>query len=119
MTVQERFHDLVVATYGRGFWILDDITALEQMTPEIGAAKAHLFTPRATYRFKDAAQPASVDYDPTTGKNPPYGASINFYLKSNLAEKDVAKLTITDASGKKVREIECKAPKPEPLSLRS
>jgi photosystem II stability/assembly factor-like uncharacterized protein len=111
MTVQERFHDLVVATYGRGFWILDDITALEQMTPEIGAAKAHLFAPRAAYRFKEAAQPAAVEYDPTTGKNPPYGAPINFYLKSNLGEKDVARLTFTDASGKKVREIECHAPK--------
>jgi hypothetical protein len=81
------------------------------MTPEIGAAKAHLFAPRAAYRFKEAAQPAAVEYDPTTGKNPPYGAPINFYLKSNLGEKDVARLTFTDASGKKVREIECHAPK--------
>jgi photosystem II stability/assembly factor-like uncharacterized protein len=111
LTVQERFHDLVVATYGRGFWILDDITALEEWTPEIGVAKSHLFTPRAAYRFKEEAQPAAVEYDPTTGKNPPYGAPINFYLKSNLGEKDVARLTITDAGGKKVREIECHAPK--------
>jgi len=111
LTVQERFHDLAVATYGRGFWILDDITALEQFTPEVGAAKAHLFAPRDAYRFKEVAQPAAVEYDPTTGKNPPYGASINFYLKSNLGEKDVAKLTVTDAGGKKVREIECRAPK--------
>jgi hypothetical protein len=112
LTVQERFHDLAVATYGRGFWILDDITALEQFTPEVGAAKAHLFAPREAYRFKEVAQPAALEYDPTTGKNPPYGASINFYLKSNLGEKDVAKLTITDAGGKKVREIECRAAKP-------
>jgi hypothetical protein len=112
LTVQERFHDLVVATYGRGFWILDDITALEQFTPEVGAGKAHLFAPRDAYRFKEVAQPAAVEYDPTTGKNPPYGASINFYLKSNLGEKDTAKLTITDAAGKKVREIECRAAKP-------
>jgi photosystem II stability/assembly factor-like uncharacterized protein len=111
LTVQERFHDLAVATYGRGFWILDDITPLEQLTPEIGAAKAHLFAPRDAYRFRDVAQPAAVEYDPTTGKNPPYGAAINFYLKTNLGEKDVAKLTITDATGKKVREIECRAPK--------
>ena len=111
LTVQERFHDLAVATYGRGFWILDDITALEQFTPEVGAARAHLFAPRDAYRFKEVAQPAAVEYDPTTGKNPPYGASINFYLKSNLGEKDVAKLTVTDAGGKKVREIECRAPK--------
>jgi hypothetical protein len=112
LTVQERFHDLVVATYGRGFWILDDITALEQLTPEIGAAKAHLFAPRDAYRFKETAQPAAVEYDPSTGKNPPYGAPINFSLKNNLGEKDLARLTITDASGKRVREIECHAPKP-------
>src|SRR5258708_29681855 len=112
LTVQERFHDLAVATYGRGFWILDDITPIEQFTPEVGGAKAHLFAPRDAYRFKDIAQPAAVEYDPTTGKNPPYGAAINFYLKANLGEKDVAKLTITDARGKKVREIECRAPKP-------
>src|ERR1700739_2915322 len=112
MAASERFHDLAVATYGRGFWILDDITPFEQVTPEIGATKAHLFAPRDAYRFKEVAQPAAVEYDPTTGKNPPYGAAINFYLKTNLGEKDVAKLTITDAGGKKVREIECRAPKP-------
>jgi hypothetical protein len=112
LTVQERFHDLAVATYGRGFWILDDITALEQFTPEVGGTKAHLFAPRDAYRFKEVTQPAAIEYDPTTGKNPPYGAPINFYLKANLGEKDVAKLTITDASGKKVREIECRTPKP-------
>ena len=112
LTVQERFHDLAVATYGRGFWILDDITALEQFTPEVGAAKAHLFAPREAYRFREVSQPAAIEYDPTTGNNPPYGAALNFYLKSNLGEKDVAKLTITDAGGKKVREIECRAPKP-------
>jgi photosystem II stability/assembly factor-like uncharacterized protein len=112
LAVQERFHDLAVATYGRGFWILDDITALEQFMAEIGAAKAHLFAPRDAYRFKEVAQPAAVAYDPSTGKNPPYGAPINFYLKTNLGEKEVAKLTITDAGGKKVREIECRAPKP-------
>jgi photosystem II stability/assembly factor-like uncharacterized protein len=112
LTVQERFRDLAVATYGRGFWILDDITPIEQFTPDLGAAKAHLFAPRNAYRFREIAQAAAVEYDPTTGKNPPYGASINFYLKSNLGEKDVAKLTITDASGKKIREYECRAPKP-------
>jgi photosystem II stability/assembly factor-like uncharacterized protein len=112
VTVQERFHDLAVATYGRGFWILDDITALEQFTPEVAAAKAHLFAPRDAYRFKEVVQAAAVEQDPTTGKNPPYGAPINFFLKSNLGEKDVAKLTITDAGGRKVREIECRAAKP-------
>ena len=112
LTVQQRFHDLVVATYGRGFWILDDITPFEQLNAEVAAAKSHLFAPRDAYRFKETTQPAAVEYDPTTGKNPPYGAPINFFLKANLGEKDVAKLTITDAAGKKIREFECRASKP-------
>ena len=121
IAVQERFHDLVVATYGRGFWILDDIGPLQQLTPQVTASASYLFAPRAAYRFRDgdAAQPASVDYDPTAGKNPSYGADINFFLKNKLGEKDVAKLTVQDAAGKTVRQFECKAEKegtkpPEP-----
>jgi photosystem II stability/assembly factor-like uncharacterized protein len=113
ITVQERFHDLDLATYGRGFWILDDLTPLQQLTSEVLAANAHLFAPRDAYRFRPVAQPAGVFADPTAGHNPPYGASINFYLKSKLGERDRAKLTITDASGKTVREIECRAPRTE------
>ncbi|MGE0443433.1 MAG: WD40/YVTN/BNR-like repeat-containing protein, partial [Gemmatimonadales bacterium] len=52
ITVQEQFNDLVLATYGRGFWILDDVTALQQFTPEIKAKPAHLFPPRPAWRFR-------------------------------------------------------------------
>ena len=107
IAVQEQFHDLAISTYGRGFWILDDMTPLEHMTPEILASNAHLFPPRDAYRWRPIAQPFSDTYDPTAGHNPPYGADINFYLKSKLGEKDRAKLTITDANGKMVREMEC------------
>ena len=113
IAIQERFHDLALATYGRGFWILDDIMPLEQLTPEVLASNAHLFQPRNTFRFRPVSQPAAVSYDPTAGHNPQYGAPINFYLKSKLGEKEVARLTITDASGKAVREIECRAPREE------
>ncbi|MGH9730485.1 MAG: sialidase, partial [Candidatus Acidiferrales bacterium] len=101
MTVQERFHDLALATYGRGFWILDDISPLQQMTPEVRASDAHLFAPRDAYRFRNVTEPASVTYDPTAGHNPPFGAVINYYLKS--ATKDAVKIEIADASGKTVR----------------
>jgi hypothetical protein len=113
IAVQERFHDLALATYGRGFWILDDLTPLQQLTSEALASNAHLFAPRDAYRFRPVSQPGGFTADPTAGQNPPYGASINFYLKSKLGEKDRAKLTITDASGKTVREIECRAPRTE------
>jgi photosystem II stability/assembly factor-like uncharacterized protein len=107
ITVQERFHDLVVATYGRGFWILDDITPLQQLSSQISAASAHLFAPRDAYRFRNTIQAFSVTYDPTAGQNVPYGADINFYLKSKPAEKDRVRLTISDAAGKTVRTIDC------------
>jgi photosystem II stability/assembly factor-like uncharacterized protein len=113
MTVQERFHDLAISTYGRGFWILDDITPLQQLTPELLSANAHLFTPRDAYRFRTVAQPAAPSYDPTAGRNPLYGAPINFYVKNKPGEKDRAHLTISDASGKVVRDIECRAAREE------
>ena len=114
IAVQENFHDLVLATYGRGFWILDDITPLEQITPQALASNAHLFAPRDVYRFRQVAQPFSFSYDPTAGHNPPYGVPINFYLKSKLGEKDHVRITISDASGKTVRELECHAAGTEP-----
>ncbi len=113
IAVQERFHDLALATYGRGFWILDDLTPLQQLTAEVLASNAHLFAPRAAYRFRPVAQPAAVFYDPAAGHNPPFGAVLNFYLKSNLGEKDRARLTISDATGKVVREIDCRPARPE------
>jgi photosystem II stability/assembly factor-like uncharacterized protein len=113
IAVQERFHDLVLATYGRGFWILDDLTPLQQLTPEVLASNAHLFAPRDGYRFRSVSQPAAVSYDPTAGQNPPYGASINFYLKSKLGEEDRVRVTISDSSGKMIREFNCIPPRPE------
>ena len=113
IAVQERFHDLALATYGRGFWIFDDLTPIQQLTPEVLASNAHLFAPRDAYRFRATVQPASVFYDPTAGQNPPYGASVNFYLKSKLGEKDRLKITISDAGGKTIREIVCNPPRPD------
>jgi photosystem II stability/assembly factor-like uncharacterized protein len=113
IAVQEGFHDLVLATYGRGFWILDDLTPLQQLTPDVLASNAYLFAPRDAYRFRPVAQPAAVTYDPTAGQNPPYGASVNFYLKSGLGERDRARITISDSTGKVIRELTCNPPRPE------
>ncbi|MBV8206545.1 MAG: sialidase [Acidobacteria bacterium] len=109
ITVQENFHDLALATYGRGFWILDDLSALESLTPEVQNSAVHLFTPRQAYRFRPITQPASFQYDPTAGQNPPYGADVNFYLKSAPGPGDRATLTIHDSSGKAIRSMTCGA----------
>jgi hypothetical protein len=103
MVVQERFKDLVVATYGRGFWILDDITPLHQMTPAIQDSAAHLFKPRDAYRFRGMVVPYASSDDQTIGQNPPYGASINYYLKA--APKAEPTIKVVDAKGTTVQTI--------------
>ncbi len=99
--VQGHFNDLVISTYGRGFWILDDITPLQQMTPEVAAAPAHLFPPRAAYRFRPITAPSTTYDDPTTGEDPEYGAAITYHLKD--VARATPKLAILDAQGQVVR----------------
>ena len=96
ITVQEHFSDLVVATYGRGFWILDDISPL-RAAPEVVAKDAALLAPRFAYRFKAVEGRWAVGEDPTAGDDPPYGAALHFWLKG--AAKDSVTFTFTDAAG--------------------
>jgi hypothetical protein len=101
LTIQEHFNDLVVATYGRGFWILDDITPLRQLTAETTAKDAVLMAPRLAYRLKPVEAPFMQYEDPVAGENPPYGVAINYWLKAE--PKDSVSIRIADASGKVVR----------------
>ncbi len=103
IVVQEHFNDLVISTYGRGFWILDDITPLRQLTPEVLARNAHLFTLRPAYRFRPITAPSTTYDDPTTGQDPEYGASINYFLKAPVAGG--VKVTIADAQGQVIRTL--------------
>ncbi len=106
IVVQEHFNDLVVGTYGRGFWILDDITPLQQLTDEVIASEAHLFDPRPAYRFRPITAPMYMFNDQSAGKNPPYGASINYWL-AEKSDQEV-KLRITDQGGETVRTLKGK-----------
>ncbi|HEV2672341.1 MAG TPA: hypothetical protein VGU74_14710 [Gemmatimonadales bacterium] len=90
-----------MSTYGRGFWILDDVTPLQQLTADTRAAAAFLFKPRPAYRFRQITAPNAMTDDPTAGQNPRYGAAINYWVKT--AQTDSAALTIVDASGQTVR----------------
>jgi len=108
LTVQEHYNDLVVATYGRGFWILDDITPLRELSAAVTAEPAHLFPIRPTYRLRGITEPMTMPDDATEGRNPPDGATINYFLKSVQADagKDAVTISIADASGKAVRTLE-------------
>ena len=102
ITVQEQFNDLVISTYGRGFWILDDLTPIQQMTATVMNESAHLFPIHQTYRLRGITVPYASSDDPTAGQNPPYGAPINYFLKS--AARDVS-IKILDTDGKTVQTI--------------
>jgi photosystem II stability/assembly factor-like uncharacterized protein len=103
LTIQEHFRDLVVGTYGRGFWILDDITPIRELDAEVLESEAHLFEPRTTYRFLNKPTPMSDPDDQCSGENPPYGVPISYYLKSE-PEGEVI-LTIVDEAGQTVRAL--------------
>ena len=99
LTIQERFNDLVVATYGRGFWILDDLTALQQLDPDgLGEVapeggqrdKPILFEPRPAYRFHPREPPMMQPDDPAAGTNPTYGASIHLYIPPQPGDESAA-----------------------------
>jgi photosystem II stability/assembly factor-like uncharacterized protein len=84
MVVQEHFNDLVVGTYGRGFWIMDDITPLQQLTNDVLKSNIHLFRPRHAYRMHSIA----------SGPRASSRATINYYLKE--VPKGQIKITILD-----------------------
>ncbi|MGH7583719.1 MAG: WD40/YVTN/BNR-like repeat-containing protein, partial [Gemmatimonadales bacterium] len=95
-------NDLIVATYGRGIWILDDISPLRQITPAIAAEPAHLFKPGDAIRVRremneDTPFPPEVPH----ALNPPVGAIIYYYLGARPAG-DIT-LEILDAAGHIVR----------------
>ena len=107
IVVQERFNDLVIATYGRGFWIMDDITPLRQLSAESAAKGVVLVKPRDQYRFRNVEGPFTELDDIVAGENPPDGAPVTFWLKS--ASKDSATMTIADATGRVVRTLKVRS----------
>jgi photosystem II stability/assembly factor-like uncharacterized protein len=111
LAVHKRERDLVAATQGRSFWILDDLTVLHQLKDALGAADTFLFKPEDTYRLQ-ASAPPDVPPTATIGKNPSNGAVVYYYLKNKPASRIT--LEFLDASGKSIRKFTSKAPEPPP-----
>jgi photosystem II stability/assembly factor-like uncharacterized protein len=94
--------DLIVATHGRSFWILDDITPLRQLNADIAKESAHLFAPQEAIRFRWNRNPDTpLPPEFPAGKNPPDGAIIDYYLAS--ASKNPVTLEIVDGQQHVVR----------------
>jgi photosystem II stability/assembly factor-like uncharacterized protein len=107
--------DLIVATQGRSFWVLDDLTQLHQLRPGITDRPLHVFRPRSPYRLPggrrggddEGGRPPRTD-----GQNPPAGAVIRFHLKEAPAKDAKSRLEILDANGAVVREYRSDADSP-------
>lgn len=96
VVVQPRFDDLVVATHGRGVWILDDIAALQQWNAGIASQGAHLFAPRDAYRWNSTRGTWATGEG--AGANPTDDADVTFYLGVLPAKKHPAKVEVLDGS---------------------
>lgn len=121
--------DLIAATHGRAFWVLDDITPLREMSEQIQQSASHLFTPRPTIRFMTIGgfskapergkyyrktgittitacrevRPTGekIDRNLDAGQNPPDGVIVTYYLKEQPAGE--VKLAFLDAHGQEIR----------------
>jgi photosystem II stability/assembly factor-like uncharacterized protein len=90
--------DLIAATYGRSFWILDDVTPLRQLNASMTSSGAYLFAPRTAIRVRrDENQDTPLPPEIPAGKNPPDGAILNYFLAAN-STSDI-QLEIYDLEG--------------------
>jgi photosystem II stability/assembly factor-like uncharacterized protein len=103
LEVQPHFNDLVVATYGRGFWILDDVTPIQQLDARSLADPVYLFQPRPAYRFASREGRSAQPGDPAAGENPSPGASINFRLGEGFSGP--VRVRVETEGGQVVREL--------------
>jgi photosystem II stability/assembly factor-like uncharacterized protein len=109
-------NDLVVATHGRAFWILDDLGPLRQYSDEIAKKDVFLYAPSTAYRMQAGAG-GERHLSKRVGQNPPAGALIYYYLKDAPKKDTEAKVEILDASGKVIRKYSSTEVEPleEPL----
>jgi photosystem II stability/assembly factor-like uncharacterized protein len=97
LEIQERFDDLVVGTYGRGYYILDNISPLREYDMDAQGKDAHLFSIRPSYRFQEKQSIKTDGPSLNSGTNPPYGSDINYFLKDSTDQKvEIQILTSND-----------------------
>ena len=94
--------DLIVGTHGRGFWVLDDITALRQISSDIAHAEAFLFRPADAINFPPPSENGTPQpRDEPLADNPPYGAILDYYFGS--AARGAITIEIFDPAGEVIR----------------
>jgi len=107
LVIHPRENDLVVGTHGRGFWILDDITPLEKLTPDALAAPATLFPARPAMQF-NPSDPGFGDQGERffQAPNPPFGVTLTVFFPKALERGQQARLDILAGDGRVVRALD-------------
>jgi hypothetical protein len=103
--IQRREDDLLVGTFGRGAYILDDYAPLRTVSAEVLAADAWLFPARPAYQYGERGYVAAAWGNETT-PNPPFGALLTYHVGEALAADTTLVLAITDEAGQRVRHME-------------
>jgi photosystem II stability/assembly factor-like uncharacterized protein len=108
LAINARQGQVVAATHGRSFWVLDNLTVLEQLTknPAVQSNASFLFVPQQAWLTHDYGLP-DPDFrrPPDAGYNPPFGATVFFHIPQDYDGKTPATLQFTDARGKMIRSI--------------
>jgi len=99
LRVQKRENDLVIATHGRGFWILDNLKPLREMSSKVVNSGLYLFQPEHMYLMKGGSSHSAMS---TEGQNPPNGAVVFYYLKNQPVDTTTITMTFMTESGKKI-----------------
>jgi hypothetical protein len=105
ITIQKREGDLVAGTFGRGVFILDDYTALRDVTPQALAERARLYPMRDAYQYNELGQ-FEATWGNTTYPSAPYGALLTYSIGQAPAADAKVAIQIADDTGKQVRRIE-------------
>jgi photosystem II stability/assembly factor-like uncharacterized protein len=120
LAIQKQADDLVMATFGRGYWVLDDLAPLRDATPDVLAQSAHIFAPRDALIYipsrrlggSGQAFQGAAYYE---ADNPPFGADITYYLKSGIQTREQKR----HAEEKKLRDAGEPVPYPSFAEMRA
>lgn len=105
--------DLVIATHGRAFWVLDNLSPLREVDSKNAVPAAKLFRPASAIRLRPAGFTGTpIPAEEPAAKNPPFGAAIDYYLSRAVAS--AVTLEIRDATGALVRSYSSAEPPPPP-----
>jgi hypothetical protein len=105
IAIHPRDNDLIMGTHGRSIYVLDDMGPLEELTDAVVDSDLHLFEIRDAVSYRIYNHKGNTGHKRFVAPNPPDGALIHYYLKSEPEEKDAVKVSILDSQGDTIREL--------------